>query len=141
MSFEIGDVIQHKENKRIRVYGWRDPERLKDPENYTKLDVTVEEVFKPGTLVCYRHDIYPNETGAKTVQTVKFNHRYYINGEYVERIETWAPLNGEYCWFWSEGQLLHNGSPHFGKYGTGSYSLEWYDRCIPFTDKVPEEFK
>lgn len=53
-------------------------------------------------------------------------------------IENWSPKDGELCWFWSEGQLEHDGSPHFGKYGVSSYTEEFYDFMEPFVGKTPE---
>lgn len=56
-------------------------------------------------------------------------------------IENWRPKDGELCWFWSNGQLEHDGSPHFGRYGVSSYTEEFYDFIEPFTGKIPEFMK
>jgi hypothetical protein len=52
-------------------------------------------------------------------------------------LKLWQPKVGELCWFWDDNQLLHNGTPHFGRYGVGSYTLSYYDNCEPFFGSIP----
>lgn len=51
--------------------------------------------------------------------------------------ESWVPRDGEYCWFANEGDLELNISPHIGKYGYLSYTLEYYDLCEPWKLNLP----
>lgn len=56
-------------------------------------------------------------------------------------LEIWKPQYGEFCWFWDDGQLDNDGTPHFGRYGVLSYTLEFYDHCEPFIGETPTFYK
>lgn len=51
--------------------------------------------------------------------------------------EIWTPRDGEYCWFANTCDLDLNISPHLGKYGVLSYTLDYYDLCEPWTKNLP----
>lgn len=143
--FEVGDVIENKNTGRIRVYGWRDNELLKDPENYQKIDKTVEEVFAEGTLYCYRSDVYATKDLPQAVKTLAKNKidRWFINGEYSERIETWKPVFGDIVYHSEYGFIAISENVDKDKYKAeifGSHTLieVMFKDITPIAVRFPE---
>lgn len=82
---------------------------------------------------------------------VDFNRKYppfQLIGEEIEvcsyidmDCELWKPRYKDYCWFWNNDQLLYNGTPHFGQYGIGCYTEEFYENIEPFIKDIPSYYK
>ena len=51
--------------------------------------------------------------------------------------EIWKPKDGEWCWFCNRGDIEIGISPHIGKYGYLSYTLDYYELCEPWTKNLP----
>lgn len=63
-------------------------------------------------------------------------------GSYIDvDCELWKPKYKDYCWFWNDDQLLYNGTPHFGRYGIGSYTEDFYEHIEPFVNDIPSYCK
>lgn len=58
-------------------------------------------------------------------------------GCYEKEAELWIPQKGEYCWFWNGNQLDYDGRPEFGRYGTLSYTEEFYENIEPYIGEFP----
>lgn len=51
--------------------------------------------------------------------------------------EIWKPRDGEWCWFCNISDITLDISPHIGRYGNMSYTLDYYDLCEPWTKNLP----
>lgn len=93
---------------------------------------------KPVRIYADGSDTYRNYIHLAYLDCEGWNHTICKESDLVE---VWEPKEGELCFFWDDEQLLNHGSPHFGRYGTHSYSYEYYQHCAPFKGELPDAFK
>lgn len=112
---DYGKILFNQKIARHRFIGVKDIRNgVKNLEDYIEVESTVENIFKVGDWMSYRHDLYASQDvfRANTVYQDEDDGRYYVNGEYIERLETWYPLKDEIHLFSNPDDKY----PRFAKY-------------------------
>jgi hypothetical protein len=139
---DYGRILFNQKVARHRFIGVKDIRNgVENIEDYIEVISDVFNIFKVGDWMSYRHDLYSHQDvfRAESVYQDDDDGRYYVNGEYIERLETWFPLKDEIHFFYNEDDKYPSMAKFIDSTVDGKFETDVgnFDRCEPRFGKLP----